>query len=232
MDIENLNKEIKNRYDLSSIYNDQLADDMLIDKFMKAKSTKIKLKNIKTSLLTIFKNYNVEQKSNKDELIIMTNGHLILLDETIKCLSQFIIEPGVKGMIRGNKFNEIVFHFLKNEIKNLDNLKLKKERKIKFLNEKADWVLTNKKTNKKLIGYNQLTLWGGGQQSNRAGYYINNNDISNKCINNNSLLVCVIARYPGIIKSENKIYKLFYDGFRNGTLYYLFDLKNVITKIL
>lgn len=45
-------------------------------------------------------------------------------------------------------------------------------------------------------------------------------------------MICVIARYPGIIKSRNKKFKLFEKGFKDKTLYYLCDLKQVINEFV
>jgi hypothetical protein len=231
--LDDLNEEIKTRYDKSEKYDKQLDDSHLLDKFMESKSTKNKIKKIRKVLIGLFRKYNIEEKieQNDDELIITINGYQLLLKDTLKLLSQFIIEPGTKGGIRGNKFNSIVYEYIKKQILKYEHLKLEKEIEIPYLNEKVDWLLTNTITDKRLVGYNQLTLWGGGQQSNRAGHYIIDNTLQKKCEENNSLLICVIARYPDILKSKTKVYKLFSTGFKNKTLYYLNDLKKVIVEL-
>ena len=72
---------------------------------------------------------------------------------------------------------------------------------------------------------NQLDLWGGGQQLNRGSKYIENNKHNNE----NSKLLCVVCNEIQFKSKKNKAYKLFEMGFKNNTLCYLNNLKNIIT---
>lgn len=236
MNLDELNKEIKIRYDRSIKYENQLSDKFLLDKFLNSKSYKNKTREIKKVLLPVLNQFNIEAKESDDILLIRNNeenkyDHKLLLFEILKHLSQILIAPGSKGLICGNKFNDIVFEYIKNYIKNINHLKLNREIKFPFLNEKADVILKNKKTKKTLIIYNQLTLWGGGHQDNRGGKYIIDDNLSNICNKNNTRLVCVISRYPNEIKTDkSKIYNLFSKGFSSKKLYYITDLDELINE--
>lgn len=73
---------------------------------------------------------------------------------------------------------------------------------------------------------NQLDLWSGGQQSNRATKYLNM-----KFKNDSVKLLCVIAN-PIVIHNINKIYQLFDLGFRNDTLCYPNGIERIIINFL
>lgn len=92
--------------------------------------------------------------------------------------------------------------------------------------EIPDWYILEKETNKIIIGMNQLDLWSGGQQLNRATKYI----LDNKYDNKTSKLLCVICNEIQIKTKKNKIYKLFEIGFENNTLCYLNNLQHIITS--
>lgn len=230
-----LNKEIKERYDKSKKYDDQLSDKKLYKLYKKSESTKKKYKEIKNQLIPLFNKYNIDEKNindTNDEFTITINGEMQLLDLAMSIILPYLIPAGTKGVIRGNKFNKIVENYILKQINDNKHLILETEQEIDFLTEKADWILTNTNNNKKLIGYNQLDMWSGGQQSDRAGKFITNSNISKKCKKHNSKLICIIVRYPETIKSENKKYNLFFEGFKNKTLYYLEDLHDVIINFI
>lgn len=138
-----------------------------------------------------------------------------------------LIPPGTKGVIRGNKFNNIVKQFITKLP--LDRVQFEicfeKNCEYHFTSETPDWYILEKSTNKIIIGMNQLDLWGGGHQLNRGSKYIDNNKHNNE----NSKLLCVICNEIQF-KSKNKAYKLFEIGFKNNTLCYLNNLQNIITS--
>lgn len=84
-----------------------------------------------------------------------------------------MIPAGTKGVVRGNKFNNIVKEYI---IKiGLDNEKFdicfEKKHDNFITTEILDWYIYEKTTNRIIIGMNQLDLWGGGQQLNRGSKY-------------------------------------------------------------
>lgn len=144
----------------------------------------------------------------------------------VKIIQDYILElipAGTKGVIRGIRFNTIIKNFISNLGLNNDRFEICFEKKLSLTSEIPDWYILEKSTNKILIGMNQLDLWKGGAQANRGSYYLENN----KCNTETSKLVCVICNKIQF-KNKTKIYKLFETGFRNNTLCYLNNLKNII----
>jgi hypothetical protein len=207
LSIKKINERIENEYS-EKIYK-KLNYENLIKEYEKLKSVEAKKDKLKIILL----NNNVSNKKIK------------------KILMEYIYElipPGTKGVIRGNKFNELI----KKKIIKLD---LDKKRfEIKFeeqcsklpTDEIPDWYILEKKTNKVLIGMNQIDLWSGGHQINRAFNYLNNKKFDNK----KNKLLCVVCDKTKILKKEGKKYKIFNNGFMNETLCYPKNIKNIIKK--
>jgi len=139
-----------------------------------------------------------------------------------------LIPAGTKGVIRGNKFNNIVMKFITNLSLDTERFEILFEKKCErhFTTEIPDWYILEKSTNKIIIGMNQLDLWGGGQQLNRGSKYIENNKHNNE----NSKLLCVVSNEIQFKSKKNKAYKLFETGFENNTLCYLNNLQNIITS--
>jgi len=180
-------------------------------------------------LMCEYKNCN----SVKNEINILSN---VLKKYTDKETEQKIIQEyflhlipaGTKGVIRGNKFNNIIKQFITKLSLDTDRFEICFEKKCKdhFTTEIPDWYILEKSTNKIIIGMNQLDLWGGGQQMNRGSKYIENNKHNNK----NSKLLCIICNEIQFTSKQNKAYKLFEIGFENNTLCYLNNLQNIITS--
>ena len=139
-----------------------------------------------------------------------------------------LIPAGTKGVIRGNKFNNIVKQFIAKLELDTYRFEICFEKKCEghFTTEIPDWYILEKSTNKIIIGMNQLDLWGGGQQLNRGSKYIENNKHNNE----NSKLLCVVCNEIVFKSKKNKAYKLFETGFENNTLCYLNNLQNIITS--
>jgi hypothetical protein len=84
-----------------------------------------------------------------------------------------LIPAGTKGVIRGNKFNNIVKNYIITinlDIKRFDICFEKKHNNF-ITTEIPDWYIYDKSINRIIIGMNQLDLWGGGQQLNRGSKY-------------------------------------------------------------
>ena len=155
------------------------------------------------------------------------------MDEEIKqkILQEYLLQlipAGTKGVIRGNKFNNIVKQFITTLELDAARFEICFEKKCEghFTTEIPDWYILEKSTNKIIIGMNQLDLWGGGQQLNRGSKYIENNKHNNE----NSKLLCVVCNEIQFKSKKNKAYKLFEIGFENNTLCYLNNLQHIITS--
>ena len=203
--IKQINSRIQKEICKKTIF--KLNDKYLLNDYKQTKSVQSKITNI----------HNVLTKFN-----ISTINQIKITNELI----DHIIPAGIKGVIKGNKFNKIVQqHIL--------NLKLDSNRydiqfetkltKIKNINEIPDWYIYDHISKKYLIGMNQLDLWNGGHQLNRGFKYIqyNNNALNHK-------ILCVVCNEISLKTTNNKIYTLFNKGFNDNSICYLNNLKHLI----
>ena len=203
--IETINMRIKQEICYKTLA--ELTDTKLMSQYKECNSVKNEIKKLAEILIK----YTDEETKEK-----------IIFEYLVQ-----LIPPGTKGVIRGNKFNNIVKQFITKLALDTERFDIcfEKECNTHLTSEKPDWYILEKSTNKILIGMNQLDLWGGGQQLNRGYKYIENN----KHNNINSKLLCVVCNEIQF-KSKNKAYKLFKIGFENNTLTYLNNLQNIISS--
>ena len=204
--IEAINARIKQEVCYESL--GELTDAKLMYQYKECNSVKNEIKKL-SELLIKYTNEETTQKIIQEYLVQL-------------------IPAGTKGVIRGNKFNNIVKQFITKLDLDTNRFEICFEKKCDthFTSEIPDWYILEKSTNKILIGMNQLDLWGGGQQLNRGFKYIENN----KHNNINSKLLCVVCNEIQFKSKKNKAYKLFKIGFENNTLCYLNNLENIITS--
>lgn len=210
--INNINKRIQKEICKLTIY--KLNDKQLFNNYLATKSVKSKITNINN----ILSNFDISE-NNKKSII-----HSLLPE---------IIPAGTKGVIKGNKFNNIV----KNKILNINldsnRFEIKFETKINALvniNEIPDWYIYDKLNNKYLIGMNQLDLWSGGHQLNRGFKYLNyNKELTNTAnCQIKHKIICIICNNIILKNTNNKIYILFSQGFYNNSICYLNNLEKII----
>ena len=186
-----------------------LSDSSCLEKFKQCNSLKNKISTLNTVLLN-----NLIREEHRKKII---NEYTVEL-----------ISPGLKGVIRGNKFNEIV----KNHILSLNldstiyDTVFEKKPPIYETSEIPDWYILEKNTNRLMIGMNQLDLWGGGQQLNRGSKYILNFPDNSESLR----LVSVIANKIKLTSDKNKVFKILQKGFQNDTLCYIKNLKQLIHR--
>jgi hypothetical protein len=201
-------KDINTRIQKEICYKtlEELTDTNLIEEYKNCNSVKNEIKK----LGCVLEKYIDEETKQK-----------IIQDYLLE-----LIPAGTKGVIRGNKFNNIVKQFITRlELdKNVFEICFEKTCEAHFTSEIPDWYILEKSTNKIIIGMNQLDLWGGGQQINRGSKYLENNKHNNE----NSKLLCVVCNEIQFKTTKNKSYKLFKTGFENNTLCYLNNLQNII----
>ena len=187
---------------------EQLTDVNLMDEYKSCNSVKNEIQKL-GNVLEKYTNKETKQKIIEE----------YLLD---------LIPAGTKGVIRGNKFNNIVKQAIICLELDTNRFEICFEKKcdLHFTTEIPDWYILEKSTNKIIIGMNQLDLWGGGHQINRGSKYL----IDNKHNNENSKLLCVICNEVQFKSKKNKAYKLFETGFKNKTLCYLNNLQNIINS--
>lgn len=175
-----------------------------------------------------------ECKSVINQINILSDilGKYMIIEEIKqKIIQEYLLQlipAGTKGVIRGNKFNDIVKQYITKLALDTERFEICFEKKCEghFTTEIPDWYILEKSTNKIIIGMNQLDLTSGGHQLNRGYKYL----IDNKHNNENSRLLCVICNEIQFKSNKNKAYKLFETGFINNTLCYLNNLQNIITS--
>ena len=187
---------------------EELTDARLMYEYKECNSVKNQIKKL-GDVLKKYINEEIKQK--------------IIQDYSLQ-----LIPAGTKGVIRGNKFNNIVKNFITKLELDTDRFDICFEKKCEghLTTEIPDWYILEKSTNKIIIGMNQLDLWGGGQQLNRGSKYIENNKHNNE----NSKLLCVVCNEIEFKSKKYKAYNLFETGFKNNTLCYLNNLQNIITS--
>lgn len=138
-----------------------------------------------------------------------------------------MIPAGTKGSIKGNLFNQIVKHHILDMKIDNEQYDVCFEKKHSFYNtsEIPDWYILCKKSNKIIIGMNQLDVWNGGAQLNRGMKYLMNNSHNTE----KNKLLCVVCNEIELKSTENKVYRMFDEGFTKNTLCYLNRLETIIT---
>jgi hypothetical protein len=142
----------------------------------------------------------------------------------IKDMADLVVQPGLKGSIKGNIFNKVVQTKIETIFKEFDKnrfvIGFEKNPPNSIHSETPDWFLHDKSTGKNIIGYNQLSLWGGGQQMERSAKIFQDDD---------SLFVI----YNHIqVKSKRKVFHMLKYGFDRKRLCYLSTLKQVLLSRL
>jgi len=167
---------------------------------------------------------------NKNELEDILRKHSIeknVIDKIIEDYKHKLIPPGSKATVRGNKFNIIIKNYIIDMNLDKSRYDFEFERKTPFFNtdEIPDWYIHDKFTKKTIVGMNQVDLWGGGHQTNRASKYLNDKNNSKDC-----KILCVVANETKIETYKSKKYNIFNTGFKNDTLCYLGNLKNIVKR--
>lgn len=146
-------------------------------------------------------------------------------------LVPFMIPAGVKAKVRGDAFNSIVAKELKKSIKRckVSSTCLRLEEACKHVYEIPDWTLYNRKTNQMLIGYNQIDLWGGGHQINRASKYVLDDCLHRRLQRQGIKIVCVVhAKLPTNTKKDSKMEAICRTGCDKKRIIYREDLYDLV----
>ena len=140
--MEDINTRIKQEVCYETL--EELTDSKLMCEYKNCNSVKNEIQKLSDIL----------EKNNIDE------------EKIQKILQDYLpqlIPAGTKGVIRGNKFNNIVKQFIINLQLDTERFEICFEKKCKyhFTSEIPDWYILEKSTNKIIIGMNQLDLWKG-----------------------------------------------------------------------
>jgi len=173
-----------------------------------------------TSLLEVYRN-SKSVKKNVNTLSNILEKHVEISTETREAiLEEYLlkmISPGLKGQKRGEYFNKIVREKIESFQLSPDIYEVAFEKNCNLAptKEKPDWYIIDKIQNKTLIGMNQVDLWGGGQQTNRAAKYILEDPFEHLP---NVKLMGVVCYFIELKSNKNKSFKILEKGFEKNTI--------------
>jgi hypothetical protein len=190
---------------------DKLKDENLLTDYKKCSSV---MNNVK-----ILEDVLTKHDVCKDKVALIINDYMLKL-----------IPAGTKGVIKGNKFNQIVKKFILDMNLDIKKFEVRFEKQCATVktSEIPDWYILDKTNDKVIIGMNQLDLWKGGHQLNRGSKYI----LSNSFDNVKTKLVCVVCNLIQFKNDKSKAFNLFKHGYEKNTLCHLNGLKVIITNFL
>jgi hypothetical protein len=207
--LQNLNQRISSEFCAETV--EKLTDVSLLSEYQECKSVKN----------SVAKLSNILEKHS--EISIETR------DAILKEYLVEMIPPGTKGVIRGNKFNKMVQEKIMSLSLPTDIYEVAFERRCATAptSEIPDWYITDKINNRTLIGMNQLDLWGGGAQINRAGKYIMTDPFEGRP---DVKLVCVVCNFINLKSEKNKAFQIFEKGYEKNTICYMNHLERIIRE--
>lgn len=190
---------------------EKLSDCQLQTKFLEQKSVKKRMENIQSQLRPLL---------NQDESQVQA---------VLSVVMNYVIPAGTKGVVRGLEFNKIVKTILEKNLRN--NMEPFFEKKCPFYEttEIPDWWIYCKENNKYVIGYNQMDLWKGGAQRNRANRYLS--DDFHTSLPENVNILCVIAS-PIMFKQSNPQYQIFQKALEEKRLCSVSRIVETIFRLL
>ena len=201
--IENYNPEIEK----------SLSDEELIEEYVKYPSVK---KN--TKILT--------------EVLRQNNVTYRQIEKIKKDYVKQLVPPGTKSVVKGSRFNNIIKDILL-RIFTDERYEVAFEKNCDYMfSEIPDWYIKDKETNKIVIGYNQLDLWSGGSQINRASKYIMDDNFHLKYEADNVKVLSVVCNNLSLISETNKPFKIMKYGINTGRVCYVKNLTRAIRLLL
>ena len=207
--IAKINEHIKATYDKH--IDRQLSDLMLMDQFLNSSSCK--------NAIQILEETAKDTGIDKDPRIMR---------KFMKKLLPLVIPPGVKGCIRGYAFNQIIKKkLLKADLPN-GELSFEPKDCCNLVHEIPDWCF--RIGGKTIIGYNQLDIWKGGAQINRASKYIMDDALHRRLNKQGVWIVCVIARKISLVGEKNKVFKILQKGIATHRLLWPNAIINYLKK--
>jgi hypothetical protein len=135
------------------------------------------------------------------------------------------IPAGVKACARGREFNKKVAVLLGRYGVVCESYPAEKAVALqRLLPERPDWFIgcASTRCGKTIVGYNQMDLWRGGAQTNRAYKYLCNDGLYKELDRKfNIRLVCVVARdFKSVLKRGSKIGRAVKYGVEQGRLFH------------
>ncbi len=190
-----------------------LTDEALIDEYVKYPSVQ---KNIKIL----------------EDTLKMNNVTNRQIDKIKKDYAKQLVPAGTKGVVRGNKFNNIVKEIILRSFEE-DRYEVAFEKNCEFLfSEIPDWYIKDKVTNRIIVGFNQLDLWSGGAQLNRASKYIMDDNFHLKYQGENIKVLSVVCNKLSVVSENSKSFKIMKYGINMDRVCYIKSLVRTIDLML
>lgn len=207
--VDQINAIIERQYDPYIVR--QLSDLMLMPRYMNCNSCKKVVDYL---------------EKTADKLELVERKRRIYMNKMLP----MIISPGVKASIRGVAFNEYIkrklLKFSSNKI-----LSIQFEPKgVAWVSEIPDWIIEFK-GGKTVIGYNQLDLWMGGAQVNRASKYIMDEALHKRLNKKNIYIVCVVARRYKVGYMQSKVADIIITGVKKKRIVWPKGLNNYLENL-
>lgn len=184
----------------------ELEDDALVSYYRKCKSVRSRLDKIRKTL----------------------SEHGFDHEKSAKLALQLLeVPPGTKSHVRGNLFNDIISREISAILRKLKlDADFQKEKRHPFFHEIPDWIVTKK--GKTLVGYNQISLFGGGHQLNRASKYVMDDKFHAKLSKRRIKMICVVRDVPRL--RSGKSFEILSKGIAKRRIYCMKGLKSLINE--
>lgn len=165
---------------------------------------------------------------HREDLMMVLTKHGI--EKRIACLIvpdliALQISPGSKGAIRGNEFNRIIFDIVKHHCAESYEIERESFSPGIKIDERPDWWIRHRQSTKIIVGYNQIDLWSGGAQSNRASKYL-------KMKIPGASHLCVVCDKPTLGRATSKKYGIVRLGMITGIMCFPRQLCKFIDRIV
>lgn len=210
--VTNINARIRNEICYETIK--RLSDHNLMSDFTNCKSVKSMVKEEEGFIHKLLSEYALDDRMTCDLKKALLQRYIP------KCIT-----AGTKGVVRGNKFNQIIKEKLVRFNFDPERFEVCFEKNClqHSTPEIPDWFIRERSNGNTLIGMNQTDLWGGGHQTNRGSKYIHGNAPTSS-----KKILCVVCNEIELKTKKSKTFKLFSEGFARDTLCYPNGLERII----
>lgn len=208
MNMSELNNHVDETYCADT--NALLTDEALLEQYKNQKSVK--------NIIDVFRR-EINREIDDERKVQRVLNRILL----------HIIPAGTKGVVRGLEFNRIIKKLLVGAFDRVSTLWIAFETHAQSTDtdECPDFVITDRRTNKTIIGFNQVDFTRGGAQLNRGFKYVMANKSSKDV-----LFLSVICNKVRITKPGTKKFRLYQTGFANKTLCYPKELTSIVASFL
>jgi len=171
----------------------------------------------------------VQTKISIIEQILLNDTKLskLVASKVARTIAMQCIPAGVKACINGKLFNLKLVRMLK-RYKAIHEKYPNKKSIEKYLTEIPDWYI--EKEGICIVGYNQVDLWSGGSQCNRAYKYLLNDELHKQLYDKFRILMCCVVERTPTLSSNSKISTALRYGIEKHRLFHVSEIINQINS--